>query len=159
MGTDFPVWNARLASQSARTRSLLWLYVNSLLTSCFSLTIYLVIDYSTSLGVEPVVTLCMSSSWLLIPAYLKYRISRNSSLGYASCACCILCRHLVRGICGWFCTVSSSLVSLLCQVKMFASYAQTVFKAFGGRVKTWYTFNEPHVYCAQIGTYPFSAFI
>lgn len=55
------------------------------------------------------------------------------------------------------------------------SYASTVFKAYNGRVKTWYvdsrvnlfithdnndryTFNEPRVYCAQIAGYPFSEY-
>ncbi|KAF8900765.1 glycoside hydrolase superfamily [Gymnopilus junonius] len=28
----------------------------------------------------------------------------------------------------------------------FVNYAKTVFKAFNGKVKTWYTFNEPRVY-------------
>ncbi|KAF8656651.1 hypothetical protein AX16_002456 [Volvariella volvacea WC 439] len=39
----------------------------------------------------------------------------------------------------------------------FVHYAKTVFKAYNGRVKTWYTFNEPHVYCSQVGGYPFNA--
>ncbi|KAL5480934.1 hypothetical protein ACEPAI_9875 [Sanghuangporus weigelae] len=38
----------------------------------------------------------------------------------------------------------------------FEHYARTVFEAYNGRVKTWYTFNEPHVYCQQITTYPFN---
>ncbi|KAF9466012.1 glycoside hydrolase superfamily [Collybia nuda] len=37
----------------------------------------------------------------------------------------------------------------------FVNFAKTVFKAYNGRVKTWYTFNEPRVYCGQITTYPF----
>ncbi|EJC97652.1 glycoside hydrolase [Fomitiporia mediterranea MF3/22] len=42
-------------------------------------------------------------------------------------------------------------------VKDFAtSYATTVFKAYNGRVKQWYTFNEPHVICSQILEYPFN---
>ncbi|KAF9471973.1 glycoside hydrolase family 1 protein [Pholiota conissans] len=39
----------------------------------------------------------------------------------------------------------------------FVNYAKTVFKAYNGRVKTWYTFNEPRVYCSQIAGYPFNA--
>ncbi|KAF9044143.1 glycoside hydrolase family 1 protein [Panaeolus papilionaceus] len=39
----------------------------------------------------------------------------------------------------------------------FVNYAKTVFKAYNGRVKTWYTFNEPQVYCGQIAGYPFNA--
>ncbi|KAF5310173.1 hypothetical protein D9619_010217 [Psilocybe cf. subviscida] len=39
----------------------------------------------------------------------------------------------------------------------FVNYAKTVFKAYNGRVKTWYTFNEPRVYCGQVGGYPFNA--
>ncbi|GLB40933.1 putative glycosyl hydrolase 1 family protein [Lyophyllum shimeji] len=38
----------------------------------------------------------------------------------------------------------------------FVNYAKTVFKAYNGRIKTWYTFNEPRVYCAQVGGYPFN---
>ncbi|KDR83279.1 hypothetical protein GALMADRAFT_152200 [Galerina marginata CBS 339.88] len=38
----------------------------------------------------------------------------------------------------------------------FVNYAKTVFKAYNGRVKTWYTFNEPRVYCSQVGGYPFN---
>ncbi|OCH87182.1 glycoside hydrolase family 1 protein [Obba rivulosa] len=38
----------------------------------------------------------------------------------------------------------------------YVNYAKTVFQAYNGRVKTWYTFNEPHVYCPQITTYPFN---
>ncbi|KAF9560791.1 glycoside hydrolase [Agrocybe pediades] len=38
----------------------------------------------------------------------------------------------------------------------FVNYAKTVFKAFNGKVKTWYTFNEPRVYCGQIASYPFN---
>ncbi|KAG7088776.1 hypothetical protein E1B28_012742 [Marasmius oreades] len=40
-------------------------------------------------------------------------------------------------------------------VNDFVHYAKTVFKAYNGRVKTWYTFNEPRVYCGQIASYPF----
>jgi beta-glucosidase/6-phospho-beta-glucosidase/beta-galactosidase len=36
------------------------------------------------------------------------------------------------------------------------SYAVTVFKAYNGRVKTWYTFNEPRVYCPQVAGFPFN---
>ncbi|KAL0954884.1 hypothetical protein HGRIS_003817 [Hohenbuehelia grisea] len=39
----------------------------------------------------------------------------------------------------------------------FVHYARTVFQAYNGRVKTWYTFNEPRVYCGQITGYPFDA--
>ncbi|CAA7270536.1 unnamed protein product [Cyclocybe aegerita] len=38
----------------------------------------------------------------------------------------------------------------------FVNYAKTVFRAFNGRVKTWYTFNEPRVYCGFISGYPFN---
>ncbi|KAF5387514.1 hypothetical protein D9757_006593 [Collybiopsis confluens] len=38
----------------------------------------------------------------------------------------------------------------------FVHYAKTVFTAYNGSVHTWYTFNEPQVYCAQIGGYPFN---
>ncbi|KAK0186404.1 glycoside hydrolase superfamily [Armillaria mellea] len=36
-----------------------------------------------------------------------------------------------------------------------SSYAKTVFKAYNGRVKTWFTFNEPGNFCSQISSYPF----
>ncbi|KAK0440274.1 glycoside hydrolase superfamily [Armillaria borealis] len=38
----------------------------------------------------------------------------------------------------------------------YVNYAKTIFKAFNGRVKTWYTFNEPRVFCGQLGSYPFN---
>ncbi|KAF7303850.1 Glycoside hydrolase family 1 protein [Mycena indigotica] len=38
----------------------------------------------------------------------------------------------------------------------FIHYAKTVFAAYNGRVKTWYTFNEPRVFCSQVGGYPFN---
>ncbi|PBK89554.1 glycoside hydrolase [Armillaria gallica] len=38
----------------------------------------------------------------------------------------------------------------------FVNYAKTIFQAYNGRVKTWYTFNEPRVYCGQVGSYPFN---
>ncbi|PFH49471.1 glycoside hydrolase family 1 protein [Amanita thiersii Skay4041] len=38
----------------------------------------------------------------------------------------------------------------------FVNYAKTVFKAFNGKVKTWYTFNEPRVFCGFVGSYPFN---
>ncbi|TFK70266.1 glycoside hydrolase [Pluteus cervinus] len=38
----------------------------------------------------------------------------------------------------------------------FVHYAKTVFRAYNGRVKTWYTFNEPRVYCGQLKGYPFN---
>ncbi|RDB25895.1 Beta-glucosidase 7 [Hypsizygus marmoreus] len=38
----------------------------------------------------------------------------------------------------------------------FVNFAKTVFKAYNGRVKTWYTFNEPRVYCSIIAGYPFN---
>ncbi|KAJ7251120.1 glycoside hydrolase superfamily [Mycena haematopus] len=38
----------------------------------------------------------------------------------------------------------------------FVNYAKTVFAAYNGRVKTWYTFNEPRVFCAQAAYYPFN---
>jgi len=38
----------------------------------------------------------------------------------------------------------------------FVNYAKTVFKAYNGRVKTWYTFNEPRVYCGEVAGYPFN---
>ncbi|KAF5340463.1 hypothetical protein D9758_013571 [Tetrapyrgos nigripes] len=41
----------------------------------------------------------------------------------------------------------------------FVHYAKTVFKAYNGSVHTWYTFNEPNVYCGQIASYPFNASI
>ncbi|KII90092.1 glycoside hydrolase family 1 protein [Plicaturopsis crispa FD-325 SS-3] len=42
-------------------------------------------------------------------------------------------------------------------VEDYVNYATTVFKAFNGRIKTWYTFNEPRVFCSQLGTYPFNS--
>ncbi|KAI5123222.1 hypothetical protein M0805_001311 [Coniferiporia weirii] len=77
------------------------------------------IDYSLSLGVEPVVTLFHWDLPLALAAYY-----------------------------GGF--TSSQFVD------DYVHYAETVFKAYNGRVKTWYTFNEPQVYCTQILTYPFS---
>lgn len=38
----------------------------------------------------------------------------------------------------------------------FINYAKAVFSAYNGRVKTWYTFNEPRVFCEQIASYPFN---
>ncbi|CAK5276679.1 unnamed protein product [Mycena citricolor] len=38
----------------------------------------------------------------------------------------------------------------------FVHYAKTVFKAYNGRIKTWYTFNEPRVFCAFFIDPPFS---
>ncbi|KAI3621240.1 glycoside hydrolase family 1 protein [Moniliophthora roreri] len=38
----------------------------------------------------------------------------------------------------------------------FVNYAKTVFRAYNGRVKTWYTFNEPRVFCGQIASFPFN---
>ncbi|KAK0487987.1 glycoside hydrolase superfamily [Armillaria luteobubalina] len=42
-------------------------------------------------------------------------------------------------------------------VNDFVNYAKTVFKAYDGRVKTWYTFNEASTYCRRITEYPFNA--
>ncbi|KIJ59188.1 glycoside hydrolase family 1 protein [Hydnomerulius pinastri MD-312] len=39
----------------------------------------------------------------------------------------------------------------------FVNYAKTVFQAYNGRVKTWYTFNEPSVSCGSTSQYPFNA--
>ncbi|PBK89625.1 glycoside hydrolase [Armillaria gallica] len=41
-------------------------------------------------------------------------------------------------------------------VNDFVNYAKTVFQAYNGRVKTWYTFNEPSAYCGKIIAYPFN---
>ncbi|KAL5480917.1 hypothetical protein ACEPAI_9858 [Sanghuangporus weigelae] len=76
------------------------------------------IDYSLSLGVEPVVTLFHWDMPLALVAYYGGITSEEF-------------------------------------VEDFAHYAKTVFSAFGDRVKTWLTFNEPLVYCSQIDTYPF----
>ncbi|KAF7377506.1 Glycoside hydrolase family 1 protein [Mycena sanguinolenta] len=38
----------------------------------------------------------------------------------------------------------------------FINYAKTVFAAYNGRVQTWYTFNEPRVFCSQTAGYPFN---
>ncbi|KAH7909566.1 glycoside hydrolase family 1 protein [Hygrophoropsis aurantiaca] len=38
----------------------------------------------------------------------------------------------------------------------FVNYAKTVFQAYNGRVKTWYTFNEPSVSCGWVSQYPFN---
>ncbi|KAJ4478624.1 glycoside hydrolase superfamily [Lentinula edodes] len=38
----------------------------------------------------------------------------------------------------------------------FINYAKTVFTAYNGSVHTWYTFNEPRVFCGQVGSYPFN---
>ncbi|KAJ7054170.1 glycoside hydrolase superfamily [Mycena amicta] len=38
----------------------------------------------------------------------------------------------------------------------FIHYAKTVFAAYNGRVKTWYTFNEPRVFCSQTAGFPFN---
>ncbi|KAG7441447.1 glycoside hydrolase [Guyanagaster necrorhizus] len=38
----------------------------------------------------------------------------------------------------------------------FVNYAKTIFKAYNGRVRTWFTFNEPNNYCSQISSYPFN---
>ncbi|OAX38185.1 glycoside hydrolase family 1 protein [Rhizopogon vinicolor AM-OR11-026] len=41
----------------------------------------------------------------------------------------------------------------------FVNYAITIFQSFNGRVKTWYTFNEPSVICDLITGFPFNSFI
>ncbi|KAF8201326.1 glycoside hydrolase superfamily [Mycena galopus ATCC 62051] len=41
-------------------------------------------------------------------------------------------------------------------VSRHPNYAKTVFAAYNGRVKTWYTFNEPRVFCSQTAGYPFN---
>ncbi|KAF7303811.1 Glycoside hydrolase family 1 protein [Mycena indigotica] len=41
-------------------------------------------------------------------------------------------------------------------VEDFINYAKIVFAAYKGRVKTWYTFNEPRVFCMGTGLYPFN---
>ncbi|CAK5274161.1 unnamed protein product [Mycena citricolor] len=41
----------------------------------------------------------------------------------------------------------------------FVHYAKTVFKAYNGRIKTWYTFNEPRVFCAFFINPPFSSLL
>jgi len=79
-----------------------------------------VIDYSNSLGVNPVVTLFHWDLPLAPAAYYG---------GFTSPQI----------------------------VDDYINYATTVFKAFNGRVKTWYTFNEPHVYCGQVAGYPFDS--
>ncbi|EIM91310.1 glycoside hydrolase family 1 protein [Stereum hirsutum FP-91666 SS1] len=38
----------------------------------------------------------------------------------------------------------------------YVNYAKTVFQAYNGRVKTWYTFNEPRVFCSAIAGWPFN---
>ncbi|KAJ3905960.1 glycoside hydrolase superfamily [Lentinula edodes] len=38
----------------------------------------------------------------------------------------------------------------------FIHYAKTVFTAYNGSVHTWYTFNEPQVFCANVGVFPFN---
>ncbi|KAF8426817.1 glycoside hydrolase superfamily [Boletus edulis BED1] len=38
----------------------------------------------------------------------------------------------------------------------FIHYAKTVFQAYNGRVKTWYTFIEPSVSCGFVAYYPFN---
>ncbi|THU93327.1 glycoside hydrolase [Dendrothele bispora CBS 962.96] len=38
----------------------------------------------------------------------------------------------------------------------FVHYAKTVFAAYNGTVKTWFTFNEPRVFCGQVASYPFN---
>ncbi|EIW84621.1 glycoside hydrolase family 1 protein [Coniophora puteana RWD-64-598 SS2] len=38
----------------------------------------------------------------------------------------------------------------------YVNYAKTVFKAYNGRVQTWYTFNEPSVHCGWVAQYPFN---
>ncbi|EJC97654.1 glycoside hydrolase family 1 protein [Fomitiporia mediterranea MF3/22] len=78
------------------------------------------IDYSLSLGVQPVVTLFHWDMPLALSAFYGGLTSEEF-------------------------------------VGDFANYAATVFKAYNGRVKTWYTFNEPHVYCSQILAYPFNS--
>ncbi|KAK0451430.1 glycoside hydrolase superfamily [Desarmillaria tabescens] len=40
--------------------------------------------------------------------------------------------------------------------KIVDDFVKQVFKAYNGRVKTWYTFNEPRTYCGQVASYPFN---
>ncbi|KAL5523033.1 hypothetical protein ACEPAF_1300 [Sanghuangporus sanghuang] len=77
------------------------------------------IDYSISLGIEPVVTLFHWDMPLALSAFYGGLTSEEF-------------------------------------VVDFEHYARTVFEAYNGRVRTWYTFNEPHVYCQGITTYPFN---
>ncbi|KAH8922793.1 glycoside hydrolase family 1 protein [Atractiella rhizophila] len=41
-------------------------------------------------------------------------------------------------------------------VEDFTAYAEAVFKRLGNKVTTWFTFNEPRVYCSMYGGPPFS---
>nr|BCO16662.1 beta-glycosidase [eukaryotic synthetic construct] len=41
-------------------------------------------------------------------------------------------------------------------VKDFVTYATTVFKRYGNEVKTWFTFNEPRVFCSQNSGLPYN---
>ncbi|KAH8113805.1 glycoside hydrolase family 1 protein [Phellopilus nigrolimitatus] len=77
-----------------------------------------VINYSLSLGVEPVVTLFHWDLPLALSAYYGGFTSPDI-------------------------------------VDDYVHYAETVFKAYNGSVKMWYTFNEPYVYCEQLAVYPF----
>ncbi|THH11422.1 hypothetical protein EW145_g666 [Phellinidium pouzarii] len=80
------------------------------------------IDYSISLGVEPVATLFHWDVPLALEAYYGGFSSPNI-------------------------------------VDDYVNYATTVFKAYNGRVQRWVTFNEPHVFCGQIATYPFTSML
>ncbi|KAK7683403.1 hypothetical protein QCA50_013666 [Cerrena zonata] len=42
-------------------------------------------------------------------------------------------------------------------VEDFDNYASIVFQRYGKKVKTWFTFNEPHVYCDQYAAYPYNS--
>ncbi|KAL5499105.1 hypothetical protein ACEPAH_1623 [Sanghuangporus vaninii] len=81
------------------------------------------IDYSISLGIEPVVTLFHWDMPLALTVFYGGLTSEEFVADFEQCT---------------------------------VSYARTIFEAYKGRVKTWYTFNEPHVYCQQIATYPFN---
>ncbi|KAJ3765471.1 glycoside hydrolase family 1 protein [Lentinula raphanica] len=38
----------------------------------------------------------------------------------------------------------------------YIHYAKTVFTAYNGSVHTWYTFNEPQVFCSELAGFPFN---
>ncbi|KAK7687310.1 hypothetical protein QCA50_009815 [Cerrena zonata] len=42
-------------------------------------------------------------------------------------------------------------------VEDFDNYASIAFQRYGKKVKTWFTFNEPHVYCDQYAAYPYNS--
>lgn len=112
-----------------------------------------VIDYHIKMGVTPVATLC---EFHLFKCKIVSQCDSVSPLGYSfSSAGVLWCLHISE-YSWWFCQVSGSWFWLPagCTCLLLFSYAKTVFKAYNGRVKTWYAMYiwKPLFLIIEIGT-------